>query len=471
MFELGFGKSIAVVTDQKSFSYDELKRDSETVASHAKAGSVALIVSSDSYDCLLGYIGFLNNDVVPIMLNRTAEPEVAAKIIEQYQPEFIWAPRTYATVFKPNYLPVTAFNSYLLQESTNKDHGAKPYCELAMLLSTSGSTGSKKYVRLSKSNILSNAKSIIEYLEINESERAISTLPLSYTYGLSIVNSHLLAGASIILTGKTVFEKEFWNMLKEHKATSFGGVPYTYSMLRQLRFARMELPSLRYITQAGGKLGRELHEEFAAVCKNKGIDFIVMYGQTEATARISYLPAEYATSKVDSIGVAIPGGEIYLEDEDGQRISRPYVAGELVYKGPNVSLGYAENRNDLALGDIRQGVLKTGDIAECDNDGMYYIVGRKKRFLKIYGNRVSLDELEGVLCEAGLTAAVGGTDDNCRVLLESCGLEAEDARRAQVASEVLQKRTGLHRSSFRVQVVPALPRSESGKIIYTQWNE
>ena len=195
----------------------------------------------------------------------------------------------------------------------------------------------------------------------------------------------------------SLIDKAFWVLLKTKEATTFGGVPYVYEMLKKLRFPRMDLPNLKILTQAGGKLSRELSEEFATICEQKGIRFLVMYGQAEAAPRMSYLPSEYAISKAGSIGIAIPGGEFWLVDDNGNVIPDSDTVGELIYKGDNVTMGYAASCEDLCKGDENGGVLKTGDMAKQDADGFYYIVGRKKRFLKLFGNRVNLDEVEQLI--------------------------------------------------------------------------
>jgi acyl-coenzyme A synthetase/AMP-(fatty) acid ligase len=255
-------------------------------------------------------------------------------------------------------------------------------------------------------------------------------------------------------------QKEFWSFLKEQKATTFGGVPYTYQMLDRLRFFNMNIPSLRYLTQAGGKLSYDLSHKVATKARDKGIDFIVMYGQTEATARMSYLPASRAIDKCGSMGVPIPGGEFWLQDEEGNRIDDADVVGELVYRGDNVTLGYAECKADLALGDERQGVLVTGDMAKRDADGFYYIVGRKKRFVKIFGSRVNLDETERLLLDKGYVCACTGVDDRMSVYTEHEGKEDEIHK---LVSHLLN----LNMSAFIVRYIPAIPKNESGKTLYT----
>jgi acyl-coenzyme A synthetase/AMP-(fatty) acid ligase len=231
-------------------------------------------------------------------------------------------------------------------------------------------------------------------------------------------------------------------------------------MLKRLHFEKMELPDLRYITQAGGKLSKELADAFIGICKQKNIKFIIMYGQTEATARMSYLPWEYAGEKGGSIGVAIPGGGFLLEDENGNVIESAETTGELVYTGKNVTLGYAENRFDLERGDDNNGVLHTGDMAKRDIDGFYYIAGRKKRFLKLFGNRVNLDEVEGLLRKEGFDCACAGEDDQMRIYL------VHDADRERIGTFICEH-TGIHRNGFKTFVIDAIPRNEAGKIVYS----
>ena len=425
------------------------------IASVPPSRSLVLFVASNTPESLEAYLGFLQKRIVPLMVDASIKQDAFCALLDQYQPEYVWAPESFAyegTI-------VHSFGAYRLYRTEFSSELAL-YPELALLLTTSGSTGSKKYVRLSYENIKANALSIAQYLSIQQSDRAITTLPFSYSYGLSIINSHLISRASLVLTDKSLFDREFWTVMKESSATSFGGVPYTYAMLKRLRFERMDLPALRYITQAGGHLDEGLQEEFAEICLAKDIDFFVMYGQTEGTARLSYLPAQYASKKIGSIGIAIPGGSLYLIDDEGEKITKPNTPGELFYQGANVSLGYAEKREDLARADTRLGVLETGDLASFDEDGFFKIVGRKKRFLKVFGNRVNLDELEQLLHSAGYQAACAGFDDNVLIFIEQGDVSEI---KAFVSSQV-----GLNKSAFDVRSIKKIPRNEAGKILYSE---
>ena len=249
--------------------------------------------------------------------------------------------------------------------------------------------------------------------------------------------------------------------MKQEKATSFGGVPYTYEMLKRVKFFKMDLPDLKTFTQAGGKLSPELHKEFAEYAMEHGKHFVVMYGQTEATARMAYLPYEMALKKYGSMGVAIPGGKFSLIDVDGNAIEEPEVVGELVYEGDNVTLGYAECGQDLIKGDERQGRLETGDMAKRDADGYYFIVGRKKRFLKLFGNRINLDEIDRMVKSAfeNVDCASTGTDEMMNVYIT-------DAAYVTQVEELIAERTHINNRAFTVKVIDQIPRNEAGKTLY-----
>ncbi len=449
-----YNTKIALITDDGTkVSYQALINKADLIAGIINRHCLIFCVCSNNVESVTGYIGFMRACIVPILINPDIDKELYSKLEQTYQPVYIWAPIDFASGET-----VYSYNNYsLVKTNYSTKHDLHP--ELALLLTTSGSTGSPKLVRQSYKNIDSNTVSIIEYLKITDNDRAITTLPLSYTYGLSILHTHLAAGASVILTDASLMNKLFWSLLKEENATTFGGVPYTYEMLNKLRFSRMNLPSLSYLTQAGGKLSKELSLEFAETCKGKGIRFIVMYGQSEATARMSYLPWEYAVSKAGSMGIAIPHGKFNLLDVDGNEITAPHVMGELEYEGDNVTLGYAESIEDLRKGDERHGVLQTGDMAEKDDDGFYYIVGRKKRFLKIYGNRVNLDEVEGLLKSNGYDCAVGGMDDHMKIFVT-------DEKKLEEVRHFVSVKTGLHPSAFSSIYLEKIPRNEAGKVLY-----
>lgn len=457
--------NIAVITESgERISYSAFASYCADLVQNFSRRCLVFNLCKNELGSLVGYAAFLNAGVVPLMLKSDLDEGLLQDLITRYKPDYLHVPAGVAGRFA-NYNVVYEQLGYALLK-TEFENAYPLHEDLALLLTTSGSTGSPKLVRQSYKNIDVNTKSIVEYLGLTANERAITTLPMNYTYGISIINTHLSVGATIVLTDKALMQKEFWQQLKDSEATSFGGVPYTFEMLNRLRFERMDFPALKYVTQAGGKLSPVLHEKFAKWAVGAAKKFIVMYGQTEATSRMSYLPAEKGLEKCGSIGIAIPGGKFAIIAEDGAEITSTNTQGELVYYGDNVTLGYAECGEDLAKGDERHGCLETGDMAEFDNDGFFYITGRKKRFLKIWGNRVNLDETERLLKSEfpDCDFACAGVDDKMVVFITD---ETEKDKVLSYLTEMLK----FHATAFKIYFINEIPRNESGKILYKELPE
>jgi acyl-CoA synthetase (AMP-forming)/AMP-acid ligase II len=318
----------------------------------------------------------------------------------------------------------------------------KVHPDLALLLTTSGSTGDPKLVRLSRSAVLTNAGQIADVLGITADEVTITTLPLFYSYGLSVLHSHLLRGATVVLERTGIMQRDFWTAAAEHGVTSMAFVPSQYEMLRRLRFDPSRYPALRTLTQAGGRLRTELVTEFADKMHGR---LHVMYGQTEAGPRMATLPPDRLADKLGSVGRALPGGEFVIEDD------------EVVYRGPNVMMGYAETADDLVKGDEQEGVLRTGDLGRVDDEGFLFITGRLKRMAKVFGVRINLDDVE----RAFPVAAVAG-DDKLVVFAADLGDDAEArALRGKIAEWL-----GTHSTGVVVHRVDALPLLPNGKTDY-----
>ncbi|MCJ8329879.1 MAG: AMP-binding protein [Lentisphaeria bacterium] len=455
-----FSNETAIISrDSGKIKYSSLLSHIDSLAEKIPKRCLVFSFCGNNIGSLVGYISFIKNRIVPFMLEEKKNQDHLSILLETYKPDYLWCPSHMANRFTKSTEIYTVFGYSLLKTPYNNVYPL--YKNLALLLTTSGSTGSPKLVRQSYENIRTNTESIVKCLNIGPTDRAITTLPMSYTYGLSIINTHLYAGASIILTSNTLMQREFWEHFKEYNATSFGGVPYTYEMLERLRFIKMELPSLRTMTQAGGKLPPAQHRKFAQYASDNHKNFVVMYGQTEATARMSYLPAEKSSEKCGSIGIAIHGGHLSLIDINGKEINEPDTPGELVYKGKNVSLGYAESGDDLSKDDENDGILFTGDIATEDTDGYYYIIGRKKRFLKIYGSRINLDEIEIILKSKipSLDCACCGRDDKMWIFIT-------ERSKNETVKDLLVKEIGLQPSAFEVEIITKIPKNSSGKVIY-----
>ncbi len=333
-------------------------------------------------------------------------------------------------VFKPNLLVSSHGEGWNAQVLNAEPLDLHP--DLRLLLSTSGTTGSPKLVRLSETNIASNARSIASYLDLSPNERAITTLPLFYSYGLSVLHVHLEAGGALILNDLSVTEKPFWELAKTYGATSMACVPHQIELMAGGLLERAKLGSLRYITQAGGKLSPDQVTEFSRLGAKMGWQLFVMYGQTEASPRMAYLPPEMAASQPDVIGKAIPGGKLWVAGEDGNEITEPGIAGELWYSGPNVMMGYAEAPEELA-GSAGEPRLATGDIALRTHSGLFKIVGRKKRFVKLFGLRLGLDQIEQKLAYAGHSAFCCNVND--RLVVLCCPPSNPDTVKALICEE------------------------------------
>ena len=457
--------AIALVDGERIVSYPELATLSDRIAAPCDARRVAFVFCTNTTESVAGYVGMVNHGVVPLLLDAGVDRDLLAHLVEAYRPTYAWMPTKDAGFFEGGQ-PLLEDGAYTLLETgcTNPPELDE---RLGLLMSTSGSTGSPKLVRQSYDNVRANTQSIVEYLGITPAERAITSLPMNYVYGLSVINTHLWAGATLVLTGQACYAKGFWQLFREQGCTSFAGVPFRYEMLEKLRFTtKMELPTLRTMTQAGGKLAPDLQDRFAHYAADHGIDFVVMYGASEATARMGYLPAEHAIDKRGSMGIAIPGGRFEIVDEDGHMIEESGVAGELVYYGPNVTLGYALCADDLGLGDVNQGRLATGDVAQRDEDGYHYIVGRMKRFVKIVGRRTNLDEMERLLVRRfdTLDVACAGHDDLLAVFVV-------DGTIAKEVVEYIYQTTEINRRMISVKVVDEIPKSAAGKTLYGQLNE
>ena len=456
--------SIALIDDSsdRQLTYSELTKYclqiSEQINFNGK--KLAFLFCDNSIESVIAYLSILRSGNAVFLVNTKMDDSLKETLLKIYLPEIVFS------IDEINYL----MEDYIQEDINGKVSFFKrknfsgfisPHKDLAVLLSTSGTTGSPKLVRLSYKNIQSNAESIAKYLSIDENERPITSLPMSYSFGLSVINSHLQKGAKIVCSNKSMVMRDFWNTFNQKGCTSFSGVPYNYQMLKRLKFDTMEIPTLRTMTQAGGRLSEEFIKYFIETSKKKNIRFFVMYGQTEASPRISYVPSEKLENKISSIGISIPGGKIKIFDDD-REITSPDTLGELVYSGDNVMIGYAESRSDLSKGDELSGILHTGDLAYKDEEGYFYITGRLKRFIKLFGLRVNLDEVEKLIeNEFGCAAACYGSDDMLKVMLQSSNTAlGENAKRKIIDTYKI------HHSVVTVFSVDSIPVTSSGKKDY-----
>lgn len=443
---------IAVIDDSgRSVTYGDICDFSKEFAKHLPERSLIFLLSENRIGSLLGYTASLTNRIVPLIISAATEDGLYNHLYELYQPEYLWLPESKVDGRE---IVFSAWE-YCLVKTGNQP--TQMFEELSLLLPTSGSTGSPKLVRHSYRNIEANADNVRRLFKLDGTEKAMAILPMHYTMGLSVIASHLLAGATLLLSGRSLLDKGFWTTLKE--ATSFTGVPYSYEILTKMRFTRMDLPNLKVITQGGGKLTEAMWNTLAQYAKDNNKQFIATYGQSECTARMTYLPAEMALDKICSIGIAEPGGQLSIVDDSGNETFEGEAQGEMVYRGKNVTLGYATCREDLLKGDENYGVMHTGDLARRDADGCYFIIGRLKRFLKIYGLRIGLDEVERMIKTEFKTDCYCKGDDEKLIVLVT------DAKLIDILPSFIEEKTHLFHQRVEVQVVNEILRNEAGKVI------
>lgn len=453
-------KSIAAIDSQGGqLTYGELRNFAEQAKHLVPTRSLVFLLVENNVGGIVWTIGNICAGNVPLILNAHLNEGLYKILFELYQPPFVCVPEGMAEKYP--YETVAVAYGYALMKT---GYGACPMNEeLSHLLPTSGSTGSPKLVRHKYANIEAAALNISTFFELTEKDRPLMVLPLYYTMGLSMVLSHFYVGATVLITNLSMTDRNFWKFIKEEHATSFTGVPYSYEILNLMRFFRMDLPDLNLLTQGGGRMPKELNLKFAEWCRDNGKKWIATYGQSECTARMAWLPSKWAVEKVGSIGIAVPNGELSLIDTDGHPITTPHTEGEMCYRGKNVTMGYARSREDLLLGDERNGFIRTGDLAYFDEDGCYYIVGRLGRFLKLFGMRVGLDECESIIKGKfpGLECACVGTDEKMLVYLT-------DEKYKEQVKEELVSQLKLVATSFEIRHIKEIPKNEAGKILYAK---
>ena len=454
-----YKNNIALITEKENFSYNSLIDYSNKFFKKIKERSLVLIKCQNSFETFIAYITFVKLNCPIILVDGNLIDENYIEIINAYKPDYIFQIKR-NTKIELNYRLYNTFGFYDLLENKKKID-IKINDDLSLLIPTSGSMGSPKFVRQSYQNVFSNIEQVSESLNIKLKDRAITTMPLNYTYGLSIVNSHLYNGSSIILNSHSFIDKNFWNILKEKQASNFGGVPFMYEMLDKVGFEEKITKSLKYITQAGGKLSKNLLKKFTQICKNNNLKFFTMYGQTEATSRMSFLDWDFSETKVGSVGKPVKGGKFSLISDDGKIINNSNEIGELVYEGKNVSMGYASSYLDLDKSDDNNGKLLTGDLAVKDDDDFYYITGRLKRISKIFGIRINLDEVENLLKKWGFDCVCTGDDKILNFFLVN-NFDNEKM------IDQISRNIGIHKSAIQLKKIKTIPRNKIGKILYSE---
>ena len=385
---------IALIDDKgRSYTYEQLNIEQSNFAKLINANCLMFLVCTNTIECIVAYVSCIHNKIPVLLVDKNILPERYDKLVSDFKPDYIYMPLD-SRCINNDYDCIYENRKYNLLKRFNANNNIPMYEELALLISTSGSSGSNKHVRISYDNLSHNTYAIAKALNICKDDVAITSLPMNYCYGLSVINTHLYCKATILVTEETIVSKKFWNFANEYKATTFAGVPYSYETIKKLRlFKRLDRP-FEKLLHSGGKLGEEASLWLRQYARENDANLYLMYGQTEATARMTLFNAK--DGHVGSVGKALDDCKISIYAHENE-IARPYEKGEIIFEGLNVSLGYATSRDDLKLKDVNNGVINTGDIGYTDEEGYLYIVARKDRVVKINGLRIKLDEIEQLL--------------------------------------------------------------------------
>jgi acyl-CoA synthetase (AMP-forming)/AMP-acid ligase II len=467
----GLEASPAVYDDRDSswLTREELRNASvdlaKTIASERKR--LVFLLCGVNAETVIGLLAAAAAGHATALIDPALPEHLMTGLIESYQPELILGPSgsaetiPYAMNDKAT-VGSAPFGARIVESIARENDPSFPPIDPAVqvLLSTSGTTGSRKYVRLSRDAVVANARQIAQALAIDEQSVGIAHLPLHYSYGLSVVTSHLTAGGRLCLINDSITSQSFWSKIATVGGSHFPGVPFHYVALARLG-AGLVPDSVKTFTQAGGALDLRVQTKMRDWATQRGGQFFVMYGQTEASPRMATLQHADHARKAGSVGVALAGGRLSIVDEQGAPLPAD-VVGTVVYEGPNVMQGYAMSRADLGKGDEMNGRLETGDLGRLDWDGFLYLTGRTKRFAKIAGYRLGLDEIEKELFAVCPVACLD-LGEKIAVAHEQ---ESETALKARVRE--LADIYKVPSSSFALRKITQIPRASSGKIDYAR---
>lgn len=460
--------SVAIKDDSgREITYGELIQESADFFEHFEKGDFVFHLTRNTIPTFVAHYSFVSNGVISLVLSSGIDPQLLENLLDVYAPNFIVTDDPeFSLPESVEAMATSTAGKNLITRLNDKKHVFSP--ELEFLMSTSGSTGSPKLVKYKKGNLHINALNVAYSFGWSDKEYALGDLPLNYTMGLNVVNAHLATGAKVFLTNYNVITPQYWEIVRNEKITNITGVPFTFEMMKRLKVLNQHFPYLKTLSQGGGKMDHDLFNDIAEYAKKNDMRFIASFGTTETSARMMLLDPEKALEKTGSIGKPIRDGKVYLIDENNEKIDQPFTNGELVYEGPNVTMGYAVKLSDLEKEDEFQGVYRTGDLAYFDEEGFYYIVGRLKRFIKVSGKRIGLDEVERLIKKEydNHPAAVVGEDELLKVIVEEDFPFEDRELRKNLARKI--EVNPLNIKIFRLREIPL---NDSGKTLYAKINE
>ncbi len=480
-----YPSKVAVVYQKERVTYLEIDKLSDYLAHFLlekgiKKGDRVALLLENSVDYVISFFGILKAAAVVVPLNTQLVNRELAYLLKDCAPRFVITDSAHQPVLKdlidPVFIlkidegePSPSFSTGDWKLGTgNWGTGAPNIDNLAMIIYTSGTTGNPKGVMLTHKNLDANANSIIEYLHLHPADSSMVILPFYYSYGNSLLTTHIKAGATLVIDNRFVFPNVVLETMEKECVTGFAGVPSHYAiLLRKSALKKYKLPKLRYVTQAGSAMAPSLIQEFIEILP--AVKFHVMYGQTEATARLTYLNPAYLKEKSGSIGKAIPGVKIEVLKENGEK-AKPGEIGEIVVQGDNIMSGYWNSPEETAKVLKKEG-LWTGDLASRDEDGFIYLVARKKEMIKSGANRISPLEIEEVVCRMrGVVecAAVGIPDEILGEAIKLCVVKNGVLLNENELRLFCKQNLAAFKMPKVVEFMDSLPKTSTGKIKRTE---
>tara|TARA_X000000950_G_scaffold255796_1_gene320759 strand:- start:13219 stop:14613 length:1395 start_codon:yes stop_codon:yes gene_type:complete len=450
----------AIVDKGKVYSEEEFKEVADKIKNIYNEGAIIIIIDDKSAQTAISIVSSMIADMDIIILDERYAKKTLDQLIEKYKIDGVMGSRK-TLQSNSDIVNTIGYGIHHMRLSWEKEYKAnrKPI----VLLNTSGSSSDSKFVALTQKNIESNTISIGKYLNPSKNTRTINNLPLSYSYGLSVLNTTLAAGGMYNIARETSYlRQEFWDSCKQYCITDFSGVPRTYSDIIDLELITYMPSSLCQITQAGGRLSTKYQEILLEYSRSNEIKLFIMYGQTEASARLTYLELTKNADKMGSVGKPIPGVTLVSQNENANSES------ELIFKGQNISMGYIKNLTELKeKKDQNKGILKTGDIGVSDQEGFIYIKGRKSRLCKINGKRISLDSIEYSLSNVNIETVCISNDIKITVLCHG----KHDEEVCKKIKQTIKSTTDIPKATVEVVMEANIVYTDSGKIAYGKLEE
>ncbi len=475
---VAFGSRRAVIAGRQQVSFAQLWRRSAAVAAamnalDIKPGTRIALVLDNSVEYIIAAYASWAAGCVVVPLNTAARAKDLRNWIEHSGAELVFytssSREAAALAGEGVATPMIATDSqqwHQMMESEAAEVVDREADELAAIIYTSGTTGTPKGVMLSHKNLLDNSHSIISYLHLDANDSTLCVLPFYYSYGNSILHTHLAAGATLVLENQFLYPKKVMARISEHAITGFYGVPSTYALLlSRTDLNSLSLKSLRYMAQAGGPMPVAHQQQIRQAVPRTAL--FIMYGQTEATARLTYLPAGRLEEKQGSAGVAIPGVQLTILDDNGNHVP-PGITGEVCAQGDNIMLGYWRD-GETTQKVLRDGWLHTGDQGRLDSDGFLFLTGRRTDFIKTGGHRVSPLEIEEVISELDgvVEAAVVGVPDEVLGEVIRAVIVTKLAGQPSImqVKRHCRENLAMYKIPRTVEFTESLPRTASGKLI------